>query len=247
MTTLHSGAAILKFRGTKLLGVLNRPDGRDGERHPGVLFLHGFPGAEKNVDIQRRLLKQGVASFALYFSGAWGSDGLYTFSGLIPQARAALKFLATREFVDPKRLAIFGFSMGGWAALNAAAREPGLRACVAVAPVGGAEMVGPRNAEFIGRLSRPLRTGPKAALTKDFRKAVTANDPAVAAARLTCPLLLVHGSADDVVPAPISKRIYAAARPPKKLVLAEGARHDFLDRRDWLTRVVADWLVGRLT
>src|SRR4051794_4059116 len=120
-TTLHSGATVLRYKGKKLLGVLNRPAGADGgRRFPGVLFLHGFPGAEKNVDIQRRLLKLGIASFALYFSGAWGSEGEYRFTTLVPQARAALKFLATREFVDPRRLAVFGFSMGGWAALNAA-------------------------------------------------------------------------------------------------------------------------------
>jgi len=246
-TTLHSGAAILRYQGVKLLGVLSRPEGTESRRAPGVLFLHGFPGAEKNVDVQRRLLKLGVASFALHFSGAWGSDGVYRFSTLVPQARAGLKFLATREFVDPRRLAVFGFSMGGWTALNLAAREPSLRAVCAVAPVGGPEMRGPRNREFIERLCRPLRAPAPAALTKDFRESIVRYDPHQAVRRLACPLLLVHGDADDTVPCGVSRALYQHAKPPKKLVLAKGARHDFLDRRDWLTRLVADWLVGRIT
>lgn len=244
MTTLHSGAAVLKHRGVKLLGVLNRPAAQ--KRAPGVLFLHGFPGAEKNVDVQRALLKRGIASFSLHFGGAWGSDGEYAFSNLIPQAAAGLEFLATRDFVDPKRLAVFGFSMGGWTALNLAARRPGLRGCAAVAPVGGPEMITGRTRDFIGHLSRPLRVKSAASLTADFRASVTKWDPVKAAPRLTCPLLLVHGEADDVVPASVSRRLYAAAPSPKKLVLAQGGRHDFLDRRDWLARLCCDWLASRL-
>lgn len=245
-TTLHSGATVLRYKGKKLLGVLNRPAGTESRRVPGVLFLHGFPGAEKNVDIQRRLLKLGIASFALYFSGAWGSEGEYRFTTLVPQARAALKFLAAREFVDPRRLAVFGFSMGGWTALNVAAREPSLRAAAAVAPVGGPEMIGPRNQDFVAHLSRPLRAPRPAVLTADFRKAVAAFDPHKAVARLSCPLLLAHGDSDDTVPCSISRALYGHAKAPKKLVIAKGARHDFLDRRDWLARLCAGWLAHNL-
>ncbi len=243
---LHSGAAILRWRGLKLLGVLNRPEGRSSQKHPAVLFLHGFPGAEKNVDVQRRLLRLGIASFSLHFGGAWGSEGEYAFSNLLPQARAGLAFLASREFVDARRLAVFGFSMGGWTALNLAARQPELRAAVAVAPVGGPEMVTELTHKRIAHLSRALRVSSATALTRDFKKSVARFDPARAVGRLACPLLLVHGDADDVVPHAISRRLYSLARPPKKLVLASGAGHDFLDRRDWLSRLTSDWLAGRL-
>ena len=96
----------------------------------------------------------GVASFSLYFSGAWGSEGEYTFSGLVPQAEAALKYLAGLYFVDRRRLGAFGFSMGGWAALNLAANRPSLRGVVAVAPVGGAELINPRTPQLIRRHAR---------------------------------------------------------------------------------------------
>jgi uncharacterized protein len=246
MSTLHSGVAVLRFRGAKLVGVLNRPAGTERKRCPAVLFLHGFPGAEKNVDIQRRLLELGVGSLSLHFSGAWGSEGQYRFSTLVPQARAGLAYLARQEFVDRRRLAAFGFSMGGWTALNLAASAASLRAVAAVSPVGGPEMITDRTHDFIKHLSRSLHVKSTPALTEDFKRAVSAHDPAKAAAKRRCPLLMIHGDADDVVPAAVSHRIFSRAARPKKLVLAGGAGHDFLDRRPWLTEEVAQWLSRKL-
>lgn len=242
----HMGAVVLKHRGLKLVGVLARPAGPARKRFPAVLFLHGFPGSEQNVDIRRQLLKNGVASFALHFSGAWGSEGYYSFSQLVPQAGTALKFLAAQDFVDKKRLAVFGFSMGGWAAINLAGRTRGLRGVAAVAPVGGPEIVGSGVRDHVGHLSRTLRVRSAAALAKDFVRSVTALDPAKAAAALDCPLLLVHGTKDDLVPSAVSQRLLAATLMPKTLVLGRGAGHDFLDRREWLSGLVAGWLSRRL-
>lgn len=244
---IRSGAETFRHRGIKLVGVLNRPAGPEGRRSPAVLFLHGLPGAEKNVDIQRALLARGVASFALNFRGAWGSEGDYAIHDLPEQAGAALAFLAARPFVDPGRLGVFGFSMGGWAALHAAARHPSVRAAAAVAPVGGPEMVTPGTRDFIKRLSRVLRVPSRAALAADFIRSVRARDPALSVASFTGALLLVHGTKDDVVPHQVSLKLFAAARGPKKLVLADGARHDFLDRRAWLSGRVASWLAAALS
>ena len=242
----HMGAVVMPYPGLKLVGVLARPEGPAKKKFPAVLFLHGFPGSEQNVDVRRKLLSLGVASFSLHFSGAWGSDGYYSFSRLIPQAQAALKFLAAREFVDKKRLAVFGFSMGGWTALNLAGKTPGLRAVCAVAPVGGPEMIGKDTRAHVEHLSRTLRIKSIDSLAKDFKEAVRDNDPAIAAATRSCPLLLIHGTGDGVVPSAVSRRIYQAAAAPKKLVVSPGAGHDFLDRREWLTRVAALWLARRV-
>lgn len=229
-----------------MLAPYHRPAGPEGRRFPAVLFLHGFPGSEKSVDVQRALLRRGVASIAPHFLGAWGSGGVYRFTTLLPQARAALAAVRRLTFVDPRRVAVYGFSMGGWAALNLAAQEPVLKAVVAVAPVGGPEMLGPRTPEFMRRLSRPLKTLSVAALTRDFAAAVTRHDPAQAAARLKVPALLVHGADDDVVPCGVSRRIAAAAAGPVRLVIDRGARHDFLEQRETLTRLCASWLARRL-
>jgi membrane-bound lytic murein transglycosylase B/pimeloyl-ACP methyl ester carboxylesterase len=220
----------------------HRPAGPESRRFPTVLFLHGFPGSEKSVDIQRALMAKGIASVAPSFLGAWGSGGKYRFTTLPAQAAAALSAARRLPFVDPRRVALFGFSMGGWTALNAAARDPKLRAVVAIAPAGGAEMIGPGTIDFIKRLSRPLNTLAPKALAADFKKAVTAHDPGRAASRIKAPLLLVHGDADQTIPAVVSRRIAKHAGANARLVIERGAAHDFLDRRERLTRLCVGFL-----
>ena len=171
---------------------------------------------------------------------------MYRFSRLVDDARAGLRRMASRPGVDRGRLAVFGFSMGGWTALHLGARVGGLRGVAAVAPVGGPEMVRGGTRLRVRDLGRPLKTGSNAALAADFVRSVRMRDPAESAGRLVAPLLLVHGTSDEVVPIEVSRRIHAAARRPKRLVEVRGARHDFLDRRARLVRVVSDWLVRRL-
>jgi dipeptidyl aminopeptidase/acylaminoacyl peptidase len=242
----HSGSLVWRWRGLKMLGVAHRPALRPGRRAPAVLFLHGFPGSEKNVDVQRWLMDRGVASFAPHFAGAWGSGGRYGFATLVDQARAALKVLAAQDAVDARRLAVFGFSMGGWTALNLAARAPGLKAVAAVAPVGGAEMLGPDARSMIVRLAKPLAAPAAGPLFADFAASVRRQDPAAAVAKPGCPLLLVHGTEDHVVPFGVGRRLAAAAGARAKFVVARGADHAYLDRRPWLARLTGSWLLGRL-
>lgn len=220
----------------------HRPAGKANKKFPAVVFLHGFPGSEKSVDVQRALMGMGIASVAPSFLGAWGSGGKYRFTTLPAQAAAALAAARKLTFVNPRRVALYGFSMGGWAALNAAARDAGLRAVVAIAPVGGPEMIGPGTLDFIKRLSRPLNTLAPKALAADFRKAVTTYDPNRAARLIKAPLLLVHGDADQTIPSVVSRNIAKNAGGKVRLVIEPGAAHDFLDRRARLTKRCAGFL-----
>lgn len=242
----HAGTEIFRVLGQKMLVNYHRPAGRQGQRFPTVLFLHGFPGSERSVDVQRALMARGVASAALSFLGAWGSGGKYRFTTLVPQARAALRAARRLSFVDSRRIAVYGFSMGGWTALNLAALEPALKAVVAVAPCGGPEMIGPQNRSFLTRLSKPLNAPAPAALEADFRRAMRRFDPALAIPRLRAPLLLIHGDQDETIPLPISKRYAALAGERARLVVLRGADHGFLDCREKLARLASDFLVARV-
>jgi dipeptidyl aminopeptidase/acylaminoacyl peptidase len=242
----HAGTEIFRYGGHRMLAASHRPAGPERKRFPAVLFLHGFPGSEKSIDVQRELLARGVASVAPSFLGAWGSGGTYRFTTLVPQAAAALRAMKKLPFVDPRRVAVYGFSMGGWAALNLAAAEPSLKAVVAVAPCGGPEMLGPGTRTFITHLSRPLNAPAPKILTADFARALRRYDPARAVATLRAPLLLIHGDADETIPLAVSRRLAASAPRGTRLVVERGGDHGFLDRRAKLTRTACDWLVARV-
>jgi hypothetical protein len=56
------------------------------------------------------------------------------------------------------------------------------------------------------------------------------------------PLLLVHGTADAILPHRSSEMIYERAREPRELMLFEDADHRFSDRGDELFALVSEWL-----
>lgn len=59
-------------------------------------------------------------------------------------------------------------------------------------------------------------------------------------------LLLVHGTADEVLPPACSRYIHELARPPKRLHLLRGARHGLDEAREEVYTIVTEWLVQEL-
>jgi alpha/beta superfamily hydrolase len=60
------------------------------------------------------------------------------------------------------------------------------------------------------------------------------------------PLLLIHGTADDILPPRSSELIYERAGDPKRLMLFEGADHRFSGKGEELFALVDEWLSTRI-
>ncbi|PJJ48066.1 alpha/beta hydrolase [Hymenobacter chitinivorans] len=60
------------------------------------------------------------------------------------------------------------------------------------------------------------------------------------------PLLLLHGTADEILPAACSETIYARARQPKELVLYPGCRHGLDECREQVDQALLRWLLTQL-
>src|SRR5688572_10087519 len=87
---------------------------------PAVLMLHGFPGVQRNEDIAFELCRRGMTVFMPNFRGCWGSAGPFSLHGLLEDARKDLRLLSRYHHVDRERIAILGYSLGGWIALRLA-------------------------------------------------------------------------------------------------------------------------------
>ncbi len=131
-------AVLIPSAGVRLNGVLYVAQGRGA--HPTVVFLHGFPGDEKNADLAQAVRRAGFNALVFYYRGAWGSPGIYSYSHALEDVSAALSWLrepATADSmrVDPERLILVGHSFGGFVALYTAATTEKVAAVAALAPV----------------------------------------------------------------------------------------------------------------
>lgn len=233
-------AAFIPSSGHMLLGGLYRASVQ--RRQPAILLLHGLPGHEKNLDLAVDLRDRGIHCLYVHYRGSWGSGGDFSIANLSVDAMAALEWLAARPEVDPGRVGVVGFSLGGWVALALSAESHNVAACVAVAPLIDPHLV-PLPADLAAESAATLQGTSPERLTREWGQLPSAT---TFAARLSrTPLLLATADADYLFP-PAHYRDFAAAIPDLERVRFPGADHAFGRVRPGLRHVVADFICRRL-
>jgi uncharacterized protein len=97
--------------------------------HPVVIFFHGYPGNERNLDLAQAVRRAGYQALYVDYRGMWGSGGTFSFGNGLEDAATILAWVRTpataaRYHFDTRRMAVVGHSFGGWLALMTAAHEP---------------------------------------------------------------------------------------------------------------------------
>src|SRR5947208_15323245 len=95
-------AVLIPSAGVHLNGVVYVAQGRGV--HATVVFLHGFPGDEKNADLAQAGRRAGFNAHVVYYRGSWGSAGDYSYSHVLADVAAALRWLRQPE--TPERLRV---------------------------------------------------------------------------------------------------------------------------------------------
>jgi fermentation-respiration switch protein FrsA (DUF1100 family) len=201
--------------------------GEDAVGH--VLLFHGNAGNVGDRLLHARLLTNvGLDVFSFDYRGYGRSTGSPSEEGTYDDARAALRALARQDGVDPKRVFYLGESLGGGVAL-ALAREAPPRGLVLLSAF--------TSVRDMGRVHYPFIPTP---LVPDAY-------PNLRRIRgLECPVLVMHGDRDEIVPVEQGKTLFEAAPEPKRLHLFAGAGHnDLLERagNEWAT-TIAEWVRG---
>ncbi|MBQ1579864.1 MAG: hypothetical protein IIZ86_01870, partial [Firmicutes bacterium] len=127
------------WKGSRILGQIYVPVHTPGEKHPLAITLHGFPGYTNNQDLDHALRRTGFVTVHPFAPGAWGSEGYYSFDGLVECAMALLDYCKTDEFAEKYHICrdnIFfvGHSMGGMTSINVLRRRDDVKAGVFLAP-----------------------------------------------------------------------------------------------------------------
>jgi pimeloyl-ACP methyl ester carboxylesterase len=188
-----------------------------GERLPGAppcyLFLHGLGSVragDKSSALFAHAAARGRAAVRYDQRGhgdSSGTIGVVTISELI--ADAALVLDRTGPAV------VFGSSLGGLVAAFLAAQRPdAVRGLVLVAPAFGWVRRMRQRLDGAGQLrtSQGLAFPVHARVLADAERLDEVHLPE----RLPMPVLIVHGSDDDVVPPSLSQRFFAAIPHPRK-------------------------------
>ena len=116
--------------GNGIVGVLNQPAGATAG--PAVLLLHGFGSSKDEVgnmykNLAAALAEKGVSSLRIDFRGYGKSDGdtgASTVDTMVEDARTAYEYLKSLPSVDPERIGVLGFSLGGGVAMISAGQHP---------------------------------------------------------------------------------------------------------------------------
>jgi fermentation-respiration switch protein FrsA (DUF1100 family) len=167
-------------------------------------YLAGFFGRF------RELIVDGTGIVALSFRGYAGSSGQPSEQGLLLDAAAAYTFTAERYGAE--RIVVWGFSLGTGIAIAVAAGQP-VGKLILEAPYSSIADVAAAAFPMF-----PVRLLLRDPLHSDTR-----------IARVTAPLLIMHGTDDGTIAIRFSERLFALAREPKRFVRFPGGGHADLD------------------
>jgi dipeptidyl-peptidase-4 len=217
--------------GTKLYYRMLSPLRQPGRRYPVYVYVYGGPHGQQVTDawysalpLHEALVDKGWIVFTIdnrgtNRRGTKFESAVYRKTGdaEVQDQLAGVEWLKKQQFVDPKKIAVQGWSYGGYMTLKLLEKAPGVFAAgVAVAPVTKWELYDTAYTErYLGNPS----ADPKPYQTSDaLEEAVKIRDP----------LLLVHGMSDDNVVFQNSTELYARlqqGKRPFEMMVYPGATH----------------------
>jgi dipeptidyl aminopeptidase/acylaminoacyl peptidase len=232
--------------GAKIPGYLTLPPGKDAKGLPAVILPHGGP-SDRDVWgfdwLPQFLAARGYAVLQPEYRGSAGfgdawlnKNGFQNWRTSIGDVTASAKWLAAQGIADPNKVAILGWSYGGYAALQSAVTEPSLyKAVVAIAPVTDLQMAKDEARYFTNYelVQREIGSGPHLVEGSPLRRA----------SAISVPVLLVHGTMDNTVRVTESQKMDAALKSAGKqsdLLTFDGLDHQLDDsdaRTQTLTKI----------
>lgn len=180
-----------------------------------TIFFPGNAGSlEDRVDKLRILDELGDGYLIISWRGFGKSQGIPNKLGLINDAESAVNFVLEKGY-DLKKIIIIGESLGTGIAVEMAIKHH-FKGLFLITPY---TSIADRAGELYPFLPTQL-------LTKDNFKVLDNID------KINQPLLIMHGTADKVVPYSHSQKIFAKAKDPKDFITYIDAGHNDYDARD---------------
>lgn len=176
---------------------------------PVILFLHGNAQEVYSWSLVRMELEPlGYRTLLIDYHGYGKSEGEPNEKGLYLDGEAALEWLQGKGVAEGD-VVVFGKSLGGAVACEIARDRP-LRALILESTFTSLASVARKLFPF---LTRGVPLGERYASLEKIGRA-------------RCPVLVIHGDRDELIPVEEGLELYAAAPEPKELYLVSGAGHN---------------------
>jgi 2,6-dihydroxypseudooxynicotine hydrolase len=233
----------IPYEGKSLFGILRKPAAV--ERPPVMVMAMGLDSTKEETDAyEQPFLARGIATLA--FDGPGQGEGEYDFAirgDYEAVVKAVVDFVETRRDLDTSRLGLWGVSLGGYYAPRSAAFEPRIKACISLAgPYDWSEAW-----EGLPELTREaFRVRSKSPTMEAAKRHAATLSLKGVTDKIGCPLYIVAGKLDRVVPWQHAERLAREVKGPVELQVIEDGNH-VANNRAYRWRVqTADWMAERL-
>jgi 2,6-dihydroxypseudooxynicotine hydrolase len=233
----------IAFEGTRLAGILRKPSGTS--RPAVVVMCMGLDSAKEEMDAYESIfLARGMATLA--FDGPGQGEAEYELpirGDYEAPVKSVIDFVESRGDLDASRVGLWGVSLGGYYAPRAAAFDQRVKACIALSgPYDWAEMW-PQLNELTREAFRVRAKCPTPEAAQDRGASLTLKG---VASRITCPLFIVAGKLDRLVPWQDAERLARETGGPVELLLLDDGNHVANNRAYRYRTQSADWMARQL-
>jgi 2,6-dihydroxypseudooxynicotine hydrolase len=158
-------------------------------------------------------------------------------------AHAVCDWIEKRPELDASKIAMWGVSLGGYYAPRATAYEKRIRACIGISgPFEWKEIW----KDLPGLTREAFRVRSHCATEAEALANAGTLSMKDAAPKISCPIFIVTGRQDRLVPASHAERLAKSVSGPVELLVVEDGGHNANNRPYRYRSLTADWLAGRL-
>ena len=233
----------IPYQGKMLAGILRKPAGI--ERLPVVVMAVGLDSTKEETDAYEfPFLARGLAT--LVFEGPGQGEAQYDFAirgDYEVPVKAVLDYVATRRDLDAARIGMWGVSLGGYYAPRAAAFDKRIKACIAL---GGPFDWGAAWGGLPELTREAFRVRSHCKTQEEARKNAGMLSLEGVAKNITCPIFIVNGRLDRIVPAKDAERLAREVKGPVELMMIEDGNHIATNRAYRWRSQSADWMAEQL-
>lgn len=240
----HPGERVeIPFENHSLIGNLRKPEGI--EKPPIVVMCMGLDSTKEEMLTNEAIfLERGLATFS--FDGPGQGEAEYTlpirFDYEVPVGKV-IDWLESRGDINSDRVGVWGVSLGGYYAPRAAAFDSRIKACVS--------LTGPFNfeeafARVPGLTRQAFIVRSHSNNNEEAEDLAKKMDLSLAASKISCPIYIVGGALDRVIPPDHAKKLADAVSGEVILNMVSDGTHVVNNRPykyrpesgDWMAKIL---------